>query len=154
MEELITKKLRENFPGDLECIMRDPLLFGDYRNAMNEGEPRIYEDLLDYDAIYYLFQEVSPLDELHTHLSEKLVLTFADRGVSRGQRDGFPRPYSRISRPKPLLFLLSSSSVVITRLSGPRSRPSTSQKIWNRRKSNPGFWICSQELWTLDHRGG
>ena len=39
--------------------MRDPLLFGDYRNAINEGEPRIYEDLLDYDAIYYLFQEVN-----------------------------------------------------------------------------------------------
>jgi hypothetical protein len=40
------------------------------------------------------------------------------------------RPYSRISRPEPLLFLPSSSSVVLTRLGGPRSRPTTSQKIW------------------------
>jgi hypothetical protein len=31
-------------------------------------------------------------------LSAKLVPTFADRGVSRGQRNGSPRPYSRISR--------------------------------------------------------
>jgi dynein heavy chain len=64
MHELIKKRLEENFPGDLEYIMRDPLLFGDYRNAMNGGGPRIYEDLLDYDAIYYLFQEVGPLGEI------------------------------------------------------------------------------------------
>jgi hypothetical protein len=34
-------------------------------------------------------------------------------------------PYSRLSRPKPLLFLPSSSSVVLMRLSGPGSRPTT-----------------------------
>jgi hypothetical protein len=33
-------------------------------------------------------------------------------------------PYSRLSRPQPLLFP-SSSSVVLTRLSGPHSRPTT-----------------------------
>jgi hypothetical protein len=32
-------------------------------------------------------------------------------------------PYSRFSRPQPLLFFPSSSSVVLTRLSGPRSKP-------------------------------
>jgi hypothetical protein len=32
------------------------------------------------------------------------------------------------SRPEPLLFLSSSSSTVLTRLSGHRSRPTTSQK--------------------------
>jgi hypothetical protein len=48
--------------------------------------------------------------------------------VSRGQRNGFPRPYSRISRPEPLPFLQSSSSIILTRLSGPRSRPTTFQK--------------------------
>jgi hypothetical protein len=31
--------------------------------------------------------------------------------------------YSRFSRPEPLLFHSSSSSVVVTRLSGPHSRP-------------------------------
>jgi hypothetical protein len=59
-------------------------------------------------------------------LLAKLVPTFEDRGVPRCQRDGSLRRYSRISRPKPLLFLPSSSSIVLTRLSGPRS---TSQKI-------------------------
>jgi dynein heavy chain len=58
MRERIKRSLERNFPEDLEYILRDPLLFGDYRNAMNEKEPRVYEDLLDYDAVYYLFQEV------------------------------------------------------------------------------------------------
>jgi hypothetical protein len=40
--------------------------------------------------------------------------------MPRGQR-----PYSRLSRPEALLFLPSSSSVILTRLSGPRSRPTT-----------------------------
>jgi hypothetical protein len=37
-------------------------------------------------------------------LSAKLVPTFADRGVPRGQRDGSLLPYSRLSRQEPLLF--------------------------------------------------
>jgi hypothetical protein len=32
--------------------------------------------------------------------------------------------------PEPLLFHSSSSSIILTKLSGPRSRPTTSQKIW------------------------
>lgn len=42
----------------IEYVMRDPLLFGDFRNATNESEPRFYEDLLDFDAIFHLFTEV------------------------------------------------------------------------------------------------
>jgi hypothetical protein len=50
-------------------------------------------------------------------LSEKLVSTFTNGGVPRGQRDGSLRQYSRFSRPEPLLFLSCS-------------RPTTSQKMW------------------------
>jgi hypothetical protein len=74
--------------------------------------------------------------------------------VPRGQRDGTLRPYSQISIPEPLLFLPSSPSVVLTRLSGPLSRPTASQKIWWCRESNPELWICSQELRSLDDRVG
>ncbi|KAH1015210.1 dynein axonemal heavy chain 10 [Dendroctonus ponderosae] len=60
----------------VEYTMRDPLLFGDYRNATNEGEPRDYEDLLDYDAIYFLFQEII---ELYNEQKEKLsIVLFND----------------------------------------------------------------------------
>jgi hypothetical protein len=75
--------------------------------------------------------------------------------VPHGHRDESLLPYSRLSRPEPLLFLLSSSSVVLTRLSWPRYRPTTSKKksgsAWNRTRD---IQICSQELWPLYHRGG
>lgn len=54
-EELAFDKPRESTIE--EYVLRDPILFGDYRNALN-NDNRYYEDLLDYDAIYYLFQEV------------------------------------------------------------------------------------------------
>jgi hypothetical protein len=50
-------------------------------------------------------------------LSAKLVPTFAWSARRR--------PYSRLPRLEPLLSLPSSSSVVLMRLSGPRSRPTT-----------------------------
>jgi hypothetical protein len=40
-----------------------------------------------------------------------------------------PTPFFRPSRPEPLLILPSSSSFVLTRLSGPRSRPIASQNL-------------------------
>ncbi|XP_064322361.1 dynein axonemal heavy chain 10 [Phalacrocorax carbo] len=54
----IKKLIEENFRDDLEQAMRDPILFGDFRMALNEGEPRIYEDVQDYDAAKALFQEI------------------------------------------------------------------------------------------------
>jgi hypothetical protein len=50
--------------------------------------------------------------------------------VLRGKRNGSPWPYSRLSRPEPLLYLPSSSSIVLTRLSGHSSISTTSQKMW------------------------
>jgi hypothetical protein len=46
---------------------------------------------------------------------------FADGGCR--QRKGSPQRYFRLSRPEPLLFLPSTSSIVLTRQSGPHSRP-------------------------------
>jgi hypothetical protein len=65
---------------------------------------------------------------IESRLSAKLVPSFAD--LPRGQCDGSLRPYSRFFRRDPLFFLPSSSSVVLTRLSGPRSRPTISEKMW------------------------
>jgi hypothetical protein len=88
----------------------------------------------------------------HCRLSAKLVPTFADIRCHVVSVTSL-RPYSWFSRPDPLLFLPSSSSVALKRLSGPRSRPTTCQEIWQRCESNPDFWIYSRELWPLDHRG-
>ncbi|KAL1116904.1 hypothetical protein AAG570_005373 [Ranatra chinensis] len=46
------------FPEHNVYAMTDPLLYGDYRNALSEDEPRDYEDLIDYEAIYCLFSEI------------------------------------------------------------------------------------------------
>jgi hypothetical protein len=44
-------------------------------------------------------------------LSVKLVPTFADRGVSRGQRGGSLLPYSLLSGPEPLLLFQVASQL-------------------------------------------
>ena len=62
---------------------------------------------------------------------------FADRGVSLGQLNGSPRPLVSVFWIGAATFYSSSSSIDLTRLSGPRSRPTTTQKIWQRRESNP-----------------
>jgi hypothetical protein len=43
----------------------------------------------------------------------KLVPTFVDRGVSREQRDGFLRPYSRISRLGATTFTVHSEILIL-----------------------------------------
>jgi hypothetical protein len=62
-------------------------------------------------------------------LVREVVPTFADRGCRVVSATDSHGRYSRLSRPEPLLFLPSSSSVVLTRLSGPCSRPAASRKI-------------------------
>jgi hypothetical protein len=77
----------------------------------------------------------SPTDSQQMHRKPmnpayvEFCMDMGNRSANFGQRDGSLRPYSRLSRPEPLLFLPNSSSFVLTRLIGPRSRPTTSQKI-------------------------
>nr|XP_015221526.1 PREDICTED: dynein heavy chain 10, axonemal [Lepisosteus oculatus] len=69
----IKNLIEEHFKADLESAIRDPILFGDYRAALNEAEPRVYEDIQDYDASKALFQEI--LEEYNeTRARMKLVL--------------------------------------------------------------------------------
>jgi hypothetical protein len=75
---------------------------------------------------------LSPLanytDRATALVDTKLVPTFTDRGVSRGQHGGSLLPYYLFSGPEPQLFVPNSSLIVLTRLSGPRSRPTTQKK--------------------------
>jgi hypothetical protein len=59
-----------------------------------------------------------------------LMPTFADRGLSRGQRDGSARPLISDSETVAATFLSSRSSVIVMGLSVPRSRHTATQKIW------------------------
>jgi hypothetical protein len=69
----------------------------------------------------------SPSD---SRLSVKLVPTFADRRCHVvSATDSYGRTFDFLARSL-YFFFTSSSSIVLTRLSGPRSRPTTSQNIW------------------------
>ncbi|XP_039416979.1 dynein heavy chain 10, axonemal isoform X2 [Corvus cornix cornix] len=65
--------VEEHFTDDLEHVIRDPILFGDFRTALNEAEPRIYEDIQDYDVAKALFQEILE-DYNEFHIKMHLVL--------------------------------------------------------------------------------
>lgn len=54
----MTRLIEEHFPDTVEYVTREPSLYGDYRNALTE-EPRLYEDLVDYEAAKALFEEVN-----------------------------------------------------------------------------------------------
>jgi hypothetical protein len=86
-------------------------------------------------------------------LSTKLERTFADRAFRIVSATDPPRPHSRFYRPEPLLFLTSSSTVVIARLSEPRSRPTTSQKSGSAGNRNQTSGSVARN-WPLDNRGG
>jgi hypothetical protein len=62
----------------------------------------------------------------NSRLSTKLVPIFGDRWLSGSQSGGFSTEVISIFRP----FLSSSFSIVLTTLSGPRSRSTTSEEIW------------------------
>jgi dynein heavy chain len=75
VNNLINSLISENF-DDVESITRNPILFGDFRQAMQEENPvRIYEDLLDYNAIRPIFQEIL---EDYNDLNNKMNLVLFD----------------------------------------------------------------------------
>lgn len=59
-----------------QFIMRDPLLFGDFRHGVVDEEERIYEDLLDFTAVMHLFREI--LDEYNDRNSKLDLVLFDD----------------------------------------------------------------------------
>ncbi|XP_057687718.1 dynein axonemal heavy chain 10-like isoform X2 [Corythoichthys intestinalis] len=76
VQGLIRKLVETHFKDNMEDIMRDPVLFGDYRSAMSETETRVYEDLLDYEACKALFQEI--LEEYNDRMPRMNLVLFYD----------------------------------------------------------------------------
>jgi hypothetical protein len=72
-------------------------------------------------------------------LGEILVPTFADRGVSCGQRGGSHTVVNLSFLDRSRYFFFQVAPHLSSRgLSAPRSRLTATQKIWQRRESNPG----------------
>jgi dynein heavy chain, axonemal len=74
-EKLEKKESLSDMPAN-QFIMRDPLLFGDYRHGVVDEEERIYEDLLDYTAVMHLFREI--MDEYNERRGTLDLVLFDD----------------------------------------------------------------------------
>ena len=74
-EKLEKKESLSDMPAN-QFIMRDPLLFGDFRHGVVDEEERIYEDLLDYTAVMHLFREI--MDEYNERLGNLDLVLFDD----------------------------------------------------------------------------
>jgi hypothetical protein len=78
-----------------------------------------------------------------------LVQTFADRGVSRGQRGGNPTSVNQFSRPEPLLFFQVAPHLCSRGWVDPLPDPQLLRKYGSAGNRIRDLWICSQELWPL-----
>ena len=59
LQAYIHNLMESNYPQMIGLVCSDPILYGDYRTALDDSEPRIYEDIIDYDNAKALFMEVS-----------------------------------------------------------------------------------------------
>ncbi|XP_077456872.1 dynein axonemal heavy chain 10-like [Stigmatopora argus] len=76
VQGLVRNLVETHFKENMEDVMRDPILFGDYRSALSETETRVYEDLLDYEACKALFQEI--LEEYNDRMPRMNLVLFHD----------------------------------------------------------------------------
>ncbi|KAM8812104.1 dynein axonemal heavy chain 10 [Rhynchonycteris naso] len=76
VQEHIRNLVAEHFNDDVESVMRDPILFGDFRMALQEEETRVYEDIQDYEAAKALFQEI--LEEYNESNTRMNLVLFDD----------------------------------------------------------------------------
>jgi hypothetical protein len=104
------------------------------RTKPNESQIQMWDYVIALMTLRFLLLKILNLwpesaSELYRPsdlcLSAKLVSTFADRGCNM---ISVMDPYGRIIAflDRTLLFLSSNSSVVVMRLNGPRSKPTTS----------------------------
>ncbi|XP_059474609.1 dynein axonemal heavy chain 10-like [Neocloeon triangulifer] len=85
-ERLVQDAVHHFFAPFERHALRNPLLFGDFRNALvaQRQHPRCYEDLLDFEAVFFLFQEV--LEEYNKGSEEKLEVVLLDSGLEHVSR--------------------------------------------------------------------
>jgi hypothetical protein len=95
-----------------------------------QKDSSVFCDLSQKNGIIYLNLHLHSWPTEWPPLVDEVSANFCGYEVLRGQHNGSVRPYFLFSRPEPLFSLSSNSSVVLTRLSGLRSRPTTSQRIW------------------------
>jgi dynein heavy chain len=76
VSRLVNRLVLDNFQAEEEHVCKDPVLFGDFRNRMQEDQPRLYEDLLDFSALRPIFKEI--LEEYNEKNNKMNLVLFDD----------------------------------------------------------------------------
>lgn len=76
VSKLINRLVLDNFESDEEYICHDPILFGDFRYALQEESARLYEDLLDFTAVRSILSEI--LHEYNDKNNQMNLVLFED----------------------------------------------------------------------------
>ncbi|CAH8518373.1 unnamed protein product [Schistosoma turkestanicum] len=76
VEKYIDELLQENCKEIQEYVTKMPILFGDYQNAMDESEIRLYEDMIDHDNCRVVTQEI--LDSYNESIGQLQMILFND----------------------------------------------------------------------------
>ena len=76
-DEFFQQILKKNLPlkNQEDYLFRKPVLYADYRTILREDEPKIYEDLQDYQAIKSIFEEIL-LEYKEQYREEKDIVLF------------------------------------------------------------------------------
>jgi hypothetical protein len=127
-------------------------------------------------AVWLLRSNVSVQFHIHWHKSKKKLISVAlvpertipaerlllvgevsanvcGQWVSCGQRNGSPRPYFQFSRSEPCFFFQVAPQLYLWGWVDPDPDPLLLRKSGSARNRTRNLWICSQELWPLEHRG-
>ncbi|KAL2608307.1 hypothetical protein R1flu_026880 [Riccia fluitans] len=75
LEEIVTERLQE-MPGATEQILKNLILFADYRHCLHETVPRLYEDLGNFDFIKPHIENV--LDDYNITNKKMNLVMFED----------------------------------------------------------------------------
>lgn len=59
MARRMEETLETFFPNEKDEILLNPLIFGDYKNALNEDEKQLYEDYESYENVREIFENVT-----------------------------------------------------------------------------------------------
>ncbi|KAH8871924.1 Dynein heavy chain 10, axonemal [Schistosoma japonicum] len=76
VEKYIDELLQENCKEIKEYVTKMPILFGDYRTALDESEIRLYEDMIDYDNCRTIAQEI--LESYNESVGQLQMILFND----------------------------------------------------------------------------
>jgi hypothetical protein len=110
---------------------------------------KIHDDDDDDKQLHSLSPQESYTDRLTASCWRSLCQLLRIEGVAWSAQ-WIPMAVFSVSRQELLIFLPSSSSVVLMRLSAPCSRPI--RKSGSTGNQTQDIWTCSQELWPLDYR--